>query len=348
VRTNSGKDALEIDMRRRRSGMTSALAMAALAFALFAGCAATPATPTATQKAAVRVATLKGPTGVGMVQLMQAQQADTAANNYTFTVSDAPDEVAAKLASGDVDIAAVPTNLGAALYAKTSGGVQMLAVNTLGVMYIVENGSVIQSLADLKGKTIYASGQGSNPEFVLRFLLQKNGLDPDIDVDIVFKSQHDEVATLVASGKAGIALLPEPFVTAVMVKNPGVQVALDLTKEWAKVVTDGSQLMMGAVIARKDFVANNPAAVASFLAEYKASIGKASTDVDGTAALCQQFGIIPSAAVAKLAMPRLGLTFVDGAEMVSGVSGYFQVLYAANPKAVGGAIPDSGFYYTAK
>ena len=227
-------------MRRRGSGITAVLAMLVLAISLVAGCAATPTAPTGTLKAAVRVATLKGPTGVGMVGVMQAQQAGTAANDYTFTVSDAPDEVAAKLASGDVDIAAVPTNLGAALYAKTSGAVQMLAVNTLGVMYIVANGQVIQSMADLKGTTIYASGQGSNPEYVLRFLLQKNGIDPDTDVHIIFKSQHDEVATLVASGTAGIALLPEPFVTAVTVKNPGVTVALDLTKEWAKVVTDGS------------------------------------------------------------------------------------------------------------
>jgi len=334
-------------MRRRRSGITAVLAMLVLPISLVAGCAAAPTAPTGTLKAAVRVATLKGPTGVGMVGVMQAQQAGTAANDYTFTVSDAPDEVAAKLASGDVDIAAVPTNLGAALYAKTSGAVQMLAVNTLGVMYIVANGQVIQSMADLKGTTIYASGQGSNPEFVLRFLLQKNGLDPDTDVHIVFKSQHDEVATLVASGTAGIALLPEPFVTTVTVKNPAVRVALDLTREWSKVVTDGSRLMMGAVIARKDFVAKHPGAVTAFLAEYKASIGMAGTDVDGTAALCQQFGIIPSAAVVKLAMPRLGLTYVDGAEMVSGVSGYFEVLYAANPKSVGGAIPDSGFYFRA-
>lgn len=342
MRTNSGKEALAADRRLRG---TALLATVALIVSLLSGCAGTPAA--GTQKTAVRIATLKGPTGVGMVQLMQAQQDGTAVNNYSFAVSDSPDEVAAKVASGDVDIAAVPTNLGAALYAKTSGAVQMLAVNTLGVMYIVENGSAIHSMADLKGRTIYASGKGSNPEYVLRFLLQKNGVDPDTDVHVVFKSQHDEVATLVASGQADIALLPEPFVTTVTVKNPAVHVAVDLTKEWAEVVTDGSQLMMGAVIARKDFVRKFPAAVTSFLTEYKASIGKATTDVDGTAALCQQFAIIPSAPVAKLAIPRLNLTFIDGADMASGVSGYFQVLYQANPKSVGGSVPDAAFYYDA-
>lgn len=300
------------------------------------------------REAAVRIATLKGPTGVGMVHLMQAQQDGSATNDYTFTVSDSPEEVAARVASGDVDIAAVPTNLGAALYAKTSGGVQMLAVNTLGVMYVLENGSSVHTVADLKGRTIQASGQGSNPEYVLRFLLAKNGLDPDTDVQIVFRSEHAEVATLAADGAAPIVLLPEPFVTAAMARNPALHVALDLTAEWAKVVTDGSQLMMGAVIARTDFVAEDPAAVTTFLTEYRASIDEAISDVDSTAALCEQFAIIPSAAIARVALPRMGLTYLAGEQMRAGIKGYFEVLQAADPKSVGGVIPDSGFYFTAK
>ncbi len=334
MRTNSGKGAL-------------ISAVLAVLLPLAVGCAPAPAaTPSA--KPAVRVAALKGPTGVGMVHLMQARQDGTAANDYSFTVSESPEDVAAKVASGEVDLAAVPTNLAAALYAKTSGGVQMVAVNTLGVMYVLENGDTVHSLADLKGRTVYATGQGSNPEYVLRFLLQANGLDPDRDVKIVFKAQHDELATLAVKGDADVALLPEPFVTTVTVKNPKVRVALDLTAEWTKAVTDGSQLMMGGVIARKNFVAKHPEAVASFLTEYRASIEAARTDVDRTAALCEQFGIIPSAAVAKQALPRLGLAFLSGEEMRTGLQGYFQVLYDANPKSVGGALPDPGFYDTAK
>jgi NitT/TauT family transport system substrate-binding protein len=334
--TNSGNGAPATAPRRGRV-FGAALAALVAGVLVLTGCGALPG-----QSPAVRVATLKGPTGVGMVHLMQ-----DAAGRYAFTVSESPDEVAAKVASGDVDIAAVPTNLAAALYAKSKGRVQMLAVNTLGVMYLVENGDTVHTMADLKGRTIYASGQGSNPEYVLRFLLAKNGLDPDKDVTIVFKSQHDEVATLVASGQAPIALLPEPFVTAVTVKNPKVRVALDLTPEWAKVVTDGSQLMMGAVIARSDFVSKNPEAVKSFLGGYEASIAKAKGDVDQTATLCEKFGIIP-AAIARRAIPRLNLTFISGEQMVTGIKGYFQVLYAANPTSVGGALPDSGFYFTAK
>ena len=343
MRTFSGGTAL-------RRGATLLAALVAVT-ALLAGCAGSTGTPAATgsghaQRTPVRIATLKGPTGVGMVHLMQAQGEGTSANDYTFTVTDAPDDVVAKVASGDVDIAAVPTNLAAALYAKTSGAVQMLAVNTLGVMYIVTDGTPVTSMADLKGLTIYASGQGSNPEYVLRFLLQKNGLDPDTDVRIVWKSEHDEVATLVASGAAGVALLPEPFVTAVTVKDPKLSVALDLTKEWARVVTDGSQLMMGGVIVRKDFAREHPDAVTSFLAEYSASIDEAKSDAGTTSALCAQYGIIPSAAVARQALPRLNLTFLTGAELKAGLEGYFRVLYDANPKAVGGSLPDAGFYYT--
>lgn len=330
-----------------RSRAPLLLACFALVASLMASCTGAPvgrpaAAPT------VRIATLKGPTGVGMVHLMQAQRAGTATNDYSFTVTDSPDEVAAKVASGDVDIAAVPTNLAAALYAKTSGGVQLLAVNTLGVLYVLENGSSIHSVADLKGRTIYASGQGANPEYVMRFLLQQNGLDPDTDVTLVFKSEHAEVATLAAQGFAAVVLLPEPFVTTASLKNHDLRVALDLTAEWAKVVTGGSQLMMGGVIARTDFVAKHRAAVTAFLTEYQASIAKATTDVDGTAALCEEFAIIPSAAVAKLALSRLGLTYLAGEQLETGIKGYFQVLYAANPKSLGGVIPDSGFFFTAQ
>jgi NitT/TauT family transport system substrate-binding protein len=332
------------EVRRRAAGLIRLVACLALMMSFLAGCRQGTAAASGS-KTPVRLATLQGPTGVGMVHLMQAQQRGTASNDYTFTVSDSPDEVTAKVASGDVDIATIPTNLAAALYAKTSGGVQMLAVNTLGVMYVMENGDTINTMADLRGQTIYATGQGSNPEYVLRFLRQKNGIDPDKDVHLVFKSEHAELATLASAGQVKLALLPEPFVTTVRAKNPAMRVALDLTAEWAKVVKDGSQLMMGAVIARKDFITKSPGAVNAFLAEYKASITEATTDVDATANLCQQYGIIPSAVVAKEAIPRLSLTYVGGEGMVTGIQGYFQVLYAANPESVGGAIPDSGFYF---
>lgn len=317
---------------------------------MLAGCAEPPAAvpPSAVAKTAVRVVGIKGPTGVSLVRLMQAQDDGTAANDYSFAVASAPEEVAAKVASGDVDIAAVPTNLAAALYAKTSGGVRMLAVNTLGVLYLMENGDTIRSVADLKGRTIYSTGQGANPEFVLRHILTQNGLDPDTDVDLVFKAENEELATLLVTGQAQVALVPEPVVTTVQLKQDKLRVALDMTAEWDKVVTDGSQLMMGAVIARSDFVEKHEPAVRAFLTEYADSIRQATADVEGTAALCEKYGIIPSAAVARQAIPRLNLTYLDGNDLKQRIQGYFQVLHEADPKSVGGAVPDAEFYFAAE
>ncbi len=297
-------------------------------------------------KAVVNVGMIKGPTGIGAVHLMAADENGTTANDYNFTVGSAPDEIGTKLvsASGGLDIAAVPTNMAAALYQKSQGNIQLLAVNTLGVLYILENGESVTSIADLKGKTIYSTGQGANPEYILRYVLTKNGLDPDKDVTIVFEEQNDALNAKIISGQAAIAMVPEPNVSAVTAQNKDVRVALSMNTEWEKVADEGSKLMMGCVAVRKDFLENNKAAVDAFLTEYKASIEK-TADVEATAALCETYGIIPKAAIAKKAIPNCQLTFVAGADMKQQIAGYYQVLFDSNPKAVGGKLPDDAFYY---
>ncbi|MCW5951562.1 MAG: ABC transporter substrate-binding protein [Propionibacteriaceae bacterium] len=324
----------------------AALLGAVLSLVLPAGCggASAPAASDVQPARAIRVAVLKGPTGVGMVNLMQAAADGEAVNDYDFMVLSSPEEVAAKLSSGEIDLAAAPTNLAAVLHAKTSGGVRMLAANTLGVLYVLQAGGTIRSVADLRGHTIHATGQGANPEYVLRFLLERNGLNPDTDVTLTFVSENDELATLLATGKATVAMVPEPVVTAVVTKKPSLRVALDLTAEWDR-VNDESRLIMGALIGRTEFVAEHSEAVQAFLAEYQASIGKATGDIAGTAALCEQHGIIASAAVAEQAIPRLNLIYLDGSAMADAVQGYFQVLHDANPKSIGGALPPASFYY---
>ena len=349
-------------MKRAKSG-AALLTAAVLTMSLLAGCSggnggdggngssqpggATAGTTTAAEKVKVNVAAIKGPTGVGMVNLMAANDEEAAANAYTFQVASSPEEVVAKVGNGDVDIAAIPTNVAANLYGKTSGKVQMLAVNTLGVLYIMENGDSIQSVADLKGKTIYSTGQGSNPEYVLRYILKQNGLDPDKDVTMEFRSENDELVTLLATGQADVALVPEPNVTAVKAQNADLRVALNMTEEWDKATDGESRLMMGCVIARSEFIEQYPDAVDAFLTEYRASIEKADSDLDGTASLCEKYGIIPKAAVAKTAIPNCNLTYVDGDAMMEAIKGYFQVLYDANPQSIGGALPDDAFYYKA-
>lgn len=309
-----------------------------------------PESSATTEKAAVHITTIAGPTGVGMAQLMAQNDARKAANAYTFDVVDDPSKAVAAITNGSTDIAAVPTNLAATLYKKTEGQVQVLAVNTLGVLYMLDNGAGIQSVADLKGQEIYSSGQGANPEYVLRYILEKNGLDPDKDVKLTFVEDNDALTAAVVQGTAKVALVPEPKVTACIVQMKAAEktvpvVALNMTEEWNKVAGDDSALMMGCVIARKEFVEKNGAAVQAFLKEYEASITAVKSDVEAAAGWCETYGIIPKAAVAKQAIPRCGLTFVTGAAMKQQLAGYLDVLFKANPKVVGGSMPADDFYY---
>ncbi len=251
-------------------------------------------------KTPVNVVALKGPTAIGMVGLMDAQDQGAASNDYTFTLAAAPDDIVGLVTTGAVDIAAVPANLAAVLYKKTEGAVNMLAVNTLGVLYIVERGDTIQSIADLAGKTIYATGQGSTPEYALNYILEKNGLD---DVKVEYKTEHAELATLLASGEIELALLPQPFVTTVLQKDDSLRIALDLTAEWDAASEGESDLVMGGLIVRKEFADAHPEAVAAFLREYADSVLFVNDDVAAAAALCEQYDIIP-AAVAEQAIPH--------------------------------------------
>lgn len=309
-----------------------------LIFGLCSGCNSQPAV-----KTDVRVVGIKGPTGIGLAGLWEQQEQGTAKNNYTFSLVSVPSDAGSRLVAKEADIAAVPTNLAAALYKKTNGAIQMLAVNTLGVLHILENGDTVQSVEDLKGKTIYSTGAGANPEYILRHVLKENGIDPDKDVTLKFVTENEELATLMVNGTAKIAMVPEPVVTTIRVKNSAVRLALDMTKEWEKL--DDGALMMGCVIVRKEFAEQNPSAVKNFLKEYESSIQNAISEVEKTAVLCEKFEIIPKAAVAKQAIPNCNLTYVAGKEMKEQISGYFDVLFAANPASIGGAMPDDGFFY---
>lgn len=302
-----------------------------------------PTTAAPAEKTALSVAGIAGPTGVGLANMM-GDGYTSPVNDYTFTVAASPDEVVGKFASGEVQIASVPTNLAATLNKKLNGDVQMLALNTAGVLYILENGDSIHSVADLKGKTVYSTGEGANPEYVLRYLLTQNGLDPDTDLTIEFLAENTELIAKLAQGEAQVALVPEPAVTTVMTKNAALRVALSMDEQWTALNTD-SRLVMGCVVAKKSFVAQNKAAVDAFLTEYKASIEAATADPDKTAALCEEKGIVAAAPIAKAAIPRCNLIFVTGAEMKATVEGYFQVLFNADPASVGGALPGDDFYY---
>ena len=295
--------------------------------------------------AAVRIAGLKGPTTMGLVNLLEMEKKGTASLDYDLQLYGAADEIVPKLIKGELDMAAIPANLAATLYQKTNGGIQVMAVNTLGVLYVVEKGDTVHSFADLKGRTILSTGKGTTPEYVLRYLLRKNGLDPDRDVKIEYYSEASEVTVqMAATKKDAIAVLPQPYVTAAQVKDSSLRVVLDLTKEWNKVCD--TQLITGVTVVRKAYAEAHPEVVTAFLNDYKQSVDAANNDLDGTAALCERVGVVAKAAIAKKALPKCNIVCRTGAEMQKDVAAYLQVLYDASPAAVGGKLPDSGFYWT--
>ena len=337
----------------------------ALVFALAAcGKTDTPATtdpavtPTDTaadyQGETIKVAAIKGPTGMGMVHMMEN-------DNYAFTLTSDPTEVATLLATGKVDIAACPLNLAANLYKKTGGGVQMLAINTLGVLYLLTNGETVNSLSDLKGKTVYATGQGATPEYILADLLQANGLS---DVKVEYLSEHSELAAKIASGDCKIAVLPEPFVTVASNKNSAVTVALSLTDLWNEAHPE-SRLAQGCVVARKAFIDSNPDGVKAFLQDARSSVEKVNTDASAASTKMVEQQIVDESLFAIPAdtaekrqeaakvqkanevIGRCNIVFIEGAQMQLIADENYQVLFAADPTSVGGELPAAALYYGA-
>lgn len=299
--------------------------------------------PQAEAPEAVRVTAMKGPTAMGMTKLMS--DSDENGYIYDFTIAAAADEISPLVIQGNTDIVCAPANLASVLYNKTEGGVQVIAVNTLGVLYICENGNTVTSMADLKGKTIYASGKGASPEFALYYLLRENGIDPDNDVTIEWKSEHSECLAALTSSEGGVALLPQPFVTTAQMKTEGINVVLDLTEEWEK-LDNGSACLTGVVMARTEFAKQYPEAVEEFLDKYSASVDYVNSNVSEAAQLVEKYGIV-TAAVAEKAIPECNIVCITGAEMKEKLSGYLSVLYEQLPASVGGALPADDFYYGA-
>ena len=298
--------------------------------------------PAALAEPIARVGALKGPTAMGMVEMMDAN-----ADAYAFTLAAAPDEVVPLLVKGELDIAAVPANLGSVLYNNTQGAVRVLAINTLGVLYIVERGDTVHSVADLKGRTLVTAGKGSTPEYALNALLRGAGLDPESDLTIEFKSEHAECLAAMLNDETLVAMLPQPFATVAQTKADDLRIALDLTAEWDAQQAQSenpSAMITGIVVARADFVESNPEAVAQFMADYAASVAFVQSDVPGAAQLIGEFDIF-EAGPAEKALPYCNIVFIDGEEMHGLLGGYLTELFSQDPASVGGALPDETFYY---
>ena len=290
----------------------------------------------------VSVAALRGPTAMGLAKLMyDSENGVSDGNAYTFTLEGAPDAVVPMIVRGDVDIAAIPGNLASVLYQRTKGNVEVIGINTLGVLYIVENGSSVGSIEDLRGRTIYSAGKGATPEYALQYVLDAYGLEVGKDVYIEWKSEHAECVAALASDPQGVAMLPQPFATTAMMRDGNIRVALDLNELWQE--KTGHVLITGVTVARKDFIEADEDALAVFLSSYADSVEYVNGNAEG-ASLVGYYGIVPET-VAEKAIPYCNIVLITGEEMKKALSGYLDILFSQNPQSVGGAVPGDDFYY---
>ena len=298
--------------------------------------------PAADSELPINIMVLNGTTGFGMAKLISDARNGEAALNYNISVETDASAVTAALISGDCDIAALPTNAAATVYNKTQGSVQMLAINTLGVLYLVVNGETVsvENLSDLSGKTVYVPAQ--NPTFLFKAILSAAGLE-NVTVDNTY-AQPADLRTALAAGEVDIAVLPEPMVTIARAANENLVTALDLTAEWDKVQPAGS-LVQGCVVARTDFAAEHPAEVAAFLEEYEASIAYLAEDAAAAGTLIEETGVFTNGAVAAKAIPNCNVCFLSGEDMKSAMTLFCETLFALEPAAVGGAVPGEDFYW---
>ena len=288
----------------------------------------------------LRVGTLSGPTGMGMAKLIEdTKEGGALHGKYDIQLFSSPDEIRAALLSGSLDVAALPVNLAAVINAKTNGKYKVAAVNTLGVLYVLEAGDTIHSVADLEGKKLLATGQASTPEYILNYILAQNGVNADVE----YKTEHSELATLLISGQATLGMLPEPMVTTALTKNSNLRIALNLTEEWKK--TGNGEAVQGCISVSTDVIANHKALLDGFLKDYKASVDFVNSNIKEAAEIIASAGIVPAAAVAEKAIPNCNIVYIDGDEMVNILTAFYGVLFAANPASIGGAMPGAELYY---
>lgn len=296
----------------------------------------------------VRVGSLKGPTSIGLVELMERAEYDETDNDYTFTMEVAADTLLAKMIQEELDIALVPANVASVLYNKTEGQVVVVDINTLGVLYMVTGDESLTEIQDLKGKTIYLTGKGTTPDYVLQYVLEENGISLN-DVSLEYKSEATEVAAVLASDESAVGLLPQPFVTAATTQNEKLSVTFDINEEWNKLQgEDGSMMVTGVTVVRKAFLEENEEAVQSFLEDHKQSAEYVNANVEAAATLVVKEGIIEKEPIAIKAIPNCNITYMDDKEMKTALSGYLEVLFEKDAKAVGGTLPGDDFYYLSK
>ncbi len=289
-------------------------------------------------KYSLTVGTIKGPTGMGMAKIINDNEAD---NKYEISLFSDATEISSKLLGKQLDVAAVPVNLAAIVNKKTEGAYLIAAINTLGVLYVIENGNTITSLSDIEGKTIHAYGQGATPEYMLNYILSENGLSGKVTVQ--WYPDPATLSSLAAAGEVDIVMLPEPQITAAMNKSSSLRVALDITAEWDKI--SDRDAVQGCIVIKKETIQKHPELINQFLNDYKASVKFVNENIDEASVMIADAGIVPAAPVAEKAIPRCNIVFIEGEDMISTLNAFYAVLFAANPASIGGTMPNESIYY---
>lgn len=293
----------------------------------------------------MRIGSLKGPTSIGLLSLVEKAEAGDAEGDYEFQMATTADELLPLMVKGELDVALVPANVAGILYQKTNGGICVININTLGVLYMVSGDASLENITDLKGKTIYLTGKGTTPDYVLQYILTQNGMSTR-DCKLEYKSEATEVAALLAENPGEVGLLPQPFVTAACAQNEALAVLFDLNEEWDKVQGEGaSRMVTGVTVVRRDFLEQHEDAVKTFLTEHAESVEWVNADLESAATLVVEAGIVAKEPIARKAIPFCHIVSITGEEMKQSLEGYLQVLYEQSPEAVGGALPGEDFYY---
>lgn len=296
-----------------------------------------------TETVTIRIGSLKGPTSMGLVSLMDQTKNGEAGQNYEFTMAAAADEINAAFLKGDLDIVLIPANVASVLYHKTEGQIAVVDINTLGVLYLLESKETVSSVADLAGRTVYLPGKGTTPDYALQYLLEENGVEIG-EVDLQYKSEAAEVISALSEEPDALGLLPQPAATTACMQQKDLRIALDLTEEWDKVTMDSS-LVTGVTAVRREFLEQNEAAVQAFVQDHMESAQFANENVEEAAELVAALEIVPKATVAAQAIPYCNITCLTGKDLRTALSGYLDVLAGQNPEAVGGKVPSDDFYY---
>lgn len=297
------------------------------------------------ESTSIRIGSLKGPTSIGLVELMERAENQETNNEYTFTMETAADALLTQMVQGNLDIALLPANVASVLYNKTEGDIVAIDINTLGVLYMVSADGDVDDVLDLKGKTIYLTGKGTTPDYVLQYILEENGIALD-EVKLEYKSEATEVAAVLKSDENAIGLIPQPFVTAAMIQNETLQILFDMNELWKDLQgEEGSQMVTGVTVVRREFLEEHSGAIKEFLKDHKQSADYANTNIEEAAALVVKAGIIEKEPIAKKAIPNCNITYIDGNEMKNALSGYLNVLFTKEKSSVGGTLPGDDFYY---